>query len=275
MSSLGFLGPTGTFTELAAKEYDSNIKDHIAYQDIKSLFESASKGEVDKAIVPIENSIQGAVTLTLDLLVEMELKIIGETVIPISHSLLAKNGVSLDEVENIISHPQALAQCRGFLESNVKSYQTHISNSTAEAIQKIQKLEEGWAAIGNSQAADHYELEVIADRIQDNKENWTRFIILSKKESGIDGDHKTSIIFSKEEDHPGGLYDILHEFAIKGINLTRIESRPAKRALGDYIFFIDFEGHYEDDKVKAALDLVQYKTSWYKLLGSYPKAEIK
>lgn len=272
MSRLGFLGPQGSFTEVAAREYEHQVGEFIPYNDIKSLILGVVKDEIDRAVVPIENSIQGGVTLTLDLLAEFDLNIVGEVVLIIEQSLVAKKKMDLAEVRHVISHPQALAQCRSFLEENLSNYETHISNSTSEAIQQLTALDESWVAIGNSRAVDHYDLEILAEGIQDNSENFTRFVILSKDEAIRSQNAKTSIICSVAEDHPGFLYDILHEFAIRGINLTKIESRPAKRMLGEYIFFIDFEGHYLDKRVKSALELVSYKSPWYKLLGSYEKA---
>jgi len=272
VSRLGFLGPQGSFTEVAAREYEHQVGEFIPYNDIKSLVLGVVNDDIDRAVVPIENSIQGGVTLTLDLLAEFELNIVGEVVVVIEQSLVAKKKMDLAEIRHVISHPQALAQCRAFLEENLINYETHISNSTSEAIQQLTTLDESWVAIGNSRAVDHYDLEVLAQGIQDNRDNCTRFVVLSKQEGVKSQNDKTSIICSVVEDHPGFLYDILHEFAIRGINLTKIESRPAKRMLGEYIFFIDFEGHYLDSRVKEALELVRYKSSWYKLLGSYKKA---
>ncbi len=271
MSSLGFLGPRGTFTEVAAKEYQQEEVEYIPYNDIQELVKAVSNSEIEQAVVPLENSIQGGVTLTLDLLVEYDVKIIAEVVIPISHSLLVKDNMELSKIKHIISHTQALSQCRNFLEYKLEDYQVHLTSSTAEGIKKLLQLDNTWAAIGNSKASDYYNLQVLAEDIQDNQQNWTKFIVLAKQEIAQDENHKTSIICSVAEDHSGALYDILHEFAIRGINLTRIESRPAKKLLGDYIFFIDFEGDYREFKVKAALDLVKYKTDWYKFLGSYPQ----
>ncbi|WP_018247770.1 prephenate dehydratase [Orenia marismortui] len=274
MSRLGFLGPQGTFTEIAAKTYARRIDEYIPYGDIKALINAVSRGEVDKVIVPIENSIQGGVTLTLDLLVEHDVKIISEVIIPVKHSLLTRKTVELDKIKHVMSISQALAQCRSFLEDNLVDYQVHFTNSTVEGAEKLHDLDDSWAVIGNSEAAKHYNLEILRKGIQDNEENWTRFVVLSQEEVSATANDKTSIICSLGQDHPGALYDILHEFAIRGINLTRIESRPAKKLLGDYIFFIDFEGHYQEKMLEDALDLVNYKASWYKLLGSYPKSMV-
>nr|WP_282580084.1 prephenate dehydratase [Natroniella sulfidigena] len=269
------MGPKGTFTEIAAKKYQQEVTDYVPYTDIRSLLEAVIQQEVDQAIVPVENSLEGAVTLTLDLLVELDVKINNEVIIPIEHSLLAKQQVNLDQIKHVISHRQALAQCRKFLEKNLVDYQIHIANSTAEAIKKLKDFNGCWAAIGNQQAANYYDLEVLANQIQDNRENWTRFIVLDTSEKTKGRKDKTSIVCSpQKKDHPGALYDILHEFAIRGINLTRIESRPARKLLGDYIFFIDFEGHCEDAEIKEALEILAVKTAWCKLLGSYPRSTV-
>lgn len=276
MSSLklGFLGPQGTFTELAAQKYQGQVTEYSSYPDLRSLVEGVKQEVIDGAIVPIENSLEGAVTLTLDLLVESELKINHEIIIPIEHNLLVTDEISLAEIDNVISHPQALAQCRSFLENNLTDYQIHSSNSTAEAVKKLSELDDSWAAIGNLQAAKQYQLQVLKQGIQDNRENWTRFVLLSQDDNSQTGQDKTSLICSPLEDHPGALYEILHEFAQREINLTRIESRPAKKLLGDYIFFIDCEGHREESQLREVLQNLKSKTSWYKLLGSYPKSTV-
>ncbi|WP_408954839.1 prephenate dehydratase [Natroniella sp. ANB-PHB2] len=275
MNKLGYLGPKGTFTEIAAKKYQQKVREYLPYSDIRSLLDAVLEKEIDQAIVPVENSLEGAVTLTLDLLVELDLKINNEVIIPIEHSLLAKEQVNLEQIKHVISHRQALAQCRQFLENNLTDYQVHIANSTAGAVRELKNFNGCWAAIGNQQAANYYGLEVLANQIQDNQENWTRFIVLGTNENTKSAQKKTSIVCSpQKKDHPGALYDILHEFAIRGINLTRIESRPARKLLGDYIFFIDFEGDYQDFKVKEVLELLNIKTSWLKLLGSYPRSTV-
>ncbi|MCK8828057.1 prephenate dehydratase [Natroniella acetigena] len=275
MNKLGYLGPTGTFTEIAAKKYQQEVREYVPYSDIKSLLEAVLEEDIDQAIVPVENSLEGAVTLTLDLLVELDLKINNEIIIAIEHSLLAKEQVKLEQIKHVISHRQALAQCRKFLEENLVDYQIHIANSTAEAVKKLKNLNGCWAAIGNQQAANYYDLQILANQIQDNQENWTRFIVLDTNGNTKSNQDKTSIVCSpQKKDHPGALYDILHEFAIRGINLTRIESRPARKLLGDYIFFIDFEGHYQEPEIKEALEILAVKTSWCTLLGSYPRSTV-
>ena len=275
MTKLGYLGPKGTFTEIAAAEYNGVVTEYVPYCDIKVLVKAVVEEKIDKAVVPIENSLQGAVTLTLDLLLKYELKIFDEVIIPITHSLLVNSQVKdLNELKHIVSHPQALAQCRAFIDNDLDC-KVHTAESTAEAIKKVSEAGREWGAIGNYHAADYYELAVLKNNIQDNEENWTRFVILAKEDSAPTAQDKTSIICSPKDDHPGALYEILQEFAARKINLTRIESRPARKMIGDYIFFIDFEGHREDEIVYAALENVKEVVAWMKLLGSYPQAEIQ
>ncbi|MGM0500975.1 MAG: prephenate dehydratase [Bacillota bacterium] len=274
MSIVGYLGPKGTFTEVAAQQYNGSVSEYIPYQDIKTLVEAVVDNEIDKAVVPIENSLQGAVTLTLDLLLKYDLKIFEEVIIPITHSLLVKEGVDdLKAVGNIISHPQAVAQCRNFIDHKLNC-KIHTTDSTAKAIKKVSNVGGDWAAIGNHHAADYYELKVLEDNIQDNQENWTRFVVLANHDSSKTGKDKTSIICSPCDDHPGALYEILKEFAQRDINLTRIESRPARKMIGDYIFFIDFEGHRKEQTIQDALSKIKKIVAWVKLLGSYPQAEV-
>ncbi|MBM7556266.1 prephenate dehydratase [Halanaerobacter jeridensis] len=275
MSRVGYLGPKGTFTEMAAEEYRGTVAEYIPYCDIKVLVKAVVDEKIDRAVVPIENSLQGAVTLTLDLLLKYDLKIVDEVIIPITHSLLAADVVTdLDDLDHVVSHPQALAQCRAFIDEHLNC-NVHTADSTADAIKRVAKAGPNWAAIGNYHAADYYDLSVLRNDIQDNEENWTRFVVLAKEDSPQTGDDKTSIICSPRDDHPGALYEILKEFAQREINLTRIESRPARKMIGDYIFFIDFEGHRSEENIQLALSNVEEIVAWIKLLGSYPQAEIQ
>lgn len=275
MSKVGYLGPKGTFTEIAAQEYRGSVDEYLPYCDIKGLVKSLVEEEIDRAVVPIENSLQGAVTLTLDLLLKYDLMIKEEVIIPITHSLLVNEGIKdLTRLDHIVSHPQALAQCRSFIDSSLDC-KLHTAESTAEAIQKVAEAGPGWGAVGNYHAADYYNLAVLKEDIQDSEENWTRFVILANEDNIPTGNDKTSIICSPKDDHPGALYEILREFATREINLTRIESRPARKMIGDYIFFIDFIGHRKYESIRKALSNVEEIVAWMKLLGSYPQARIE
>lgn len=225
-------------------------------------------GEVEKGVVPIENSIEGPVGVTLDLLAQdYHLHIEDEIILPISHNLLVNKGVSLEELDSVYSHAQPLAQCRIFLEK--LGLRTHSTSSTAAAARFI-KGKRNAAAIGTRRAAELYDLEIIAQDIQDFAHNMTRFIVLAQEDHPLTGKDKTSIVFSLSDDCPGGLYDILGLFAAENINLTKVESRPTKQGLGKYIFFVDFKGHRREDKVDNIIQRIKEKTPFLKVLGSYP-----
>jgi len=225
-----------------------------------------------KGVVPIENSVEGPVGLTLDLLVhKFNLKIEREIIISINHNLLSSHDVNIEEVQDVFSHSQALAQCQNYLET--RNMKPHFTLSTAAAAKTIIGMENA-AAIGTLKVAELYDLKVIDKNIQDIDNNKTRFVVLSKNDHEITDNDKTSIVFSIFDDNPGGLYDILGIFAKKNINLTKIESRPSKEGLGKYIFFVDFEGHQNDKKLKNVLNIINTKTSFIKVLGSYPVANI-
>lgn len=235
---------------------------------------SVVTGECCKGIVPIENSIEGPVGLTLDLLAhKINLNIERELIIPINHNLLVDedsydNIIDINTIKDVYSHSQALAQCQNYLENH--NMKTHFTLSTAAAAKSI-KGKIGVGAIGTLKAAELYGLKAIDKNIQDIKNNQTRFIVLSKDQTEISGNDKTSILFSLFDDNPGGLHDILGIFAKNNINLTKIESRPSKEGLGKYIFFVDFEGHKNEDIVENILNTIEEKVSYLKILGSYPK----
>ena len=266
MESVAFLGPKGTFSHEAASKVSDNI---ISYCSIQSVMESIVEGVCSKGLVPIENSIEGSVTITLDLLAHnFDLQIEGEVIIPINHNLLVKPGTKIEDITDVYSHSQALAQCQPFLEK--MNINKHFVLSTAAAAKQILDLENS-AAIGSLKAAEFYNLEPIAKNIQNNDTNKTRFIILSKKDHEPTKNDKTSIVFSLFNDaEAGALYEIFKIFSKENINLTKIESRPSKIGLGTYIFFIDLEGHRSTKEISEILTEVKNKTSFFKLLGSYP-----
>ena len=265
---VAFLGPEGTFSHEAASLISENL---ISYCSIQQVMGAVEREEVVCGIVPIENSIEGPVSLTLDSLIHnFDLKIKNEIVIPINHNLLAATDMSVDEVENVYSHSQALGQCQPYLERH--GMVAHYTLSTAAAAKRVAETGKD-AAIGTLKAAELYGLKVIDRNIQENFNNETRFVVLDKDDSPITGKDKTSISLSLFEDKPGGLYELLGLFAEKGINLTKIESRPSKEGLGHYIFFIDLEGHRLDDDISAILKDLEDNTSFFKVLGSYPMFE--
>jgi len=285
---VGFLGPEGTFSEEASKIYLKRVPgkvELIPYTTVHDVLYAADRGKIKEAIVPIENSIEGTVGVVTDMLVkDVKLVIRQEIVIPIYHYLIAQKGIRLNEVTDVISHPQGLDQCKEFLKKKLPRVKLHLSYSTSDAVRQVgtsigeKIIAHGrvkgsvFAAIGSKSSARLYGLKVLAEKIN-ARENQTRFIVLAKKDHPRTGKDKTSIVFSIRSDRPGGLHDVLSEFAVRNINLTKIESRPSKRALGDYYFFADMEGHRRDAVIAEALREIKRKASLLKLLGSYPRAK--
>ena len=231
--------------------------------------ESVDNDECSFGVVPIENSIEGPVGITLDSLAhKFDLKIYNEIVIPINQNLIVNPGCTMEDIEDVYSHSQAISQCQEFIREN--KIQPHYAVSTARAAKDIIG-ENSKAAIGNSKIVELYGLEILQSNIQDVDNNETRFVVVSKKDHEKTGNDKTSIIFSIYEDKPGGLYKILGIFEKNNINLTKIESRPSKKGLGKYLFFVDFNGHKDDEVVQSILQEVDDHTYFLKVLGSYPE----
>ena len=241
----------------------------IPYCTIPAVMESVSNGETSLGIIPIENSIEGPVGITLDSLAhKFDLKIYKEIIIPINQNLIVNPGTTMEDIEDVYSHSQAIAQCQEFISEH--RIQPHYAVSTARASKDIIGFKNK-AAIGNKVAAELYGLEILKPNIQDVDNNATRFVVVSKEDHEPTGRDKTSIIFSIYEDKPGGLYDILGIFQKNNINLTKIESRPSKKGLGKYLFFVDFNGHKDDIVVQHILDEIDERTYFLKVLGSYPE----
>ena len=284
---IGVMGPEGSYSEKAAKLWvlknDLRDAEFRYFADIEDAFLAAVKGTADISVIPVENSIEGSVGVTLDLLLENEAVIIGEIVVKIEHCILSKGGP--EKIRVILSHPQGLAQCRRFLKKHFPEAELRSTGSTSHAARLAGEFEE-MAAIASPEAAERYGLKVLLSNVQDRKENYTRFLVIrgeekiSEPESGAErislSAFKTSLIVYLEKDRPGALYELLGAFAKRGINLTKIESRPSKKELGDYYFFIDFEGHTSDALIKDALKDIKSKagtkskTNTLKVLGSYP-----
>ncbi len=277
---IGILGPEGTFSETAAMLWlkEGGRIENFAikyYETIFDVSETVLKKEVNYGIVPIENSLEGSVGDTLDVLSSEnadEMQIVGEVLVPIRICLLF-NG-SLPEIKKIVSHHHALAQCKQFIRERLKGVALKSVDSTASAA-KLAAQSEEIAALASAEAAKMYGVNILAEDVQD-KDSVTRFIVLSS--SGIKaaptGKDKTSILLYLKE-RPGALYEVLGEFALRGLNLTKIESRPSKRALGDYMFYIDCEGHLEEAEIQEALKGVEKKAAMLKILGTYPIARRK
>jgi prephenate dehydratase len=273
MKKISYLGPEGTFSQEALLKYLGNLTDHtlIPLPTIVDVIKSIDRGDAEEGIVPIENSIEGSVNITQDILTfESETKIIRELTMPIKHNLIAKKGIKINKIKKVISHPHATAQCRMFLSANLPEAEIIAANSTAEAVKKLTELDPDTAAIGTKIAASLYNLDIIADDIEDLKANKTRFIFVGNYIPAKSGFDKTSIVCFLKKDTPGSLFNILKEFAGRNINLTRIESRPARKDIGDYVFMIDMEGHIHDKVVYDAIESLRRDVYMIKILGSYP-----
>ena len=268
---LAYLGPAGTFTEGAALKHAPQAE-LIPCHSISAVAEAVSNGKAEEGIVPIENSLEGSVNDTLDMLInEPSLFISGELVLPVEHCLLVRDGMDVSEITIIYSHPQALAQCRRYLETNFPGVAAAAALSTAAAAKRLNDTQEPAGAIGTIRAAELYGLDVLAHGIQDNPNNVTRFAVLSPSDRGPTGYDRTSLCFSFTDDRPGLLYGVMKGFAELGINLAKIESRPTGESLGTYIFLIDLDGHREETPVKEALQHLQEQASWFRIFGSYPR----
>lgn len=271
MLKIGYLGPRGTFSHEALKKYTVEMA-HIAvdFPSIPEIFMAVQNNIVDEAIVPIENSIEGAVNATMDMIaLEVDLLIKAELIIPIREHLLIKKGTDISKIKYVLSHPQPLGQCRKFLSGQLPYAEARVVYSTAAAAEEVAKGTGDCAAIGALAAAEAYDLDIAQKDIQDHDNNHTRFIIVGCSDTARTGSDRTSIAFSTD-DEPGSLYRILSIFNLWNINLSRIESRPAKNKLGRYIFFVDLIGHREDEDLRDALTMVKKKTSFFRFLGSYP-----
>ncbi|MXW66527.1 MAG: prephenate dehydratase, partial [Gemmatimonadales bacterium] len=269
---VGYLGPPGTFSEQAARRYDPMAR-HVPLGDIASVVRAADEGDIDEALVPLENSTEGPVTLTTDLLVhQTDLRIRREVVLPIHHCLLTEGGVDFDGIRIVYSHPQAIAQCRGYLARKLPNAEAMASLSTVRAVEDMRIEGPGAAAISSMRAAEVLHAFVRESHIEDVPGNRTRFAVLAREDHEPTGRDKTSICFDFAADGPGTLYQALGELANRRINMLKIESRPEKSSLGRYIFLIDFEGHRTDPFVAEALDRIRERASSFKILGSYPRA---
>ena len=267
---IGYLGPAGTFTEQAALLYAPGAS-LAPYPTISAVGAAVAGGDLAAGVVPIENSLEGSVTFTLDLLIAQQgLSIRNEVVIPIHHYLVSSAGVPADSVEVIYSHPQALAQCRTYLETHFPTLPREASLSTAAAVADMQSSRVPAAAICPQRATEIYDVQILDQGIQDNDTNQTRFVVLAHDDHAPTGHDRTSICFSFTVDQPGNLYESIGEFARRNINLVKIESRPTKLELGRYIFLIDCEGHRDETELAAALEGLRQRVDMLKVLGSYP-----
>ncbi|MGE5554419.1 MAG: prephenate dehydratase [Betaproteobacteria bacterium] len=274
---LGYLGPRGTLSEEAAERFASALlldpQDLVACSSIPEALDATRVGEMRWAVVPAENSLEGSIGLTWDyLLSSADLTIVGEAVLPVVHHLLGQRGLKPSSITAVLSHPQALGQCRSFLRHRLPQAKLYETASTAEAARVVSVNELPLAAIGSERAARLYGLDILERGIQDVAENATRFLLVGKPgdQPGPTGCDRTSCVCALERDRPGALYDLLATFAKRSLNLSRLESRPARRQLGEYVFFIDVEGHAENGPVAEALAELRAQGSLLRVLGSYP-----
>jgi len=279
LNKLAYLGPQGTFCEEAAEcflktgDWDPlPYPTMVPYPSIEAVFAAVYQEEVSAGIVPIENSWEGSVNQTLDLLAyEYDLMITGEIILPIRHNLLVRQATSIPEISKVMSHPQALAQCRRFLAASLPAAELENAASTALAAQLISMSNESLAAVGTAASARLYGLKIVAANIADQPNNETRFVVISRQEVRCTGPCKTSLVLSVRH-QPGALFQALGEFSLRGINLSKIESRPAKTRMGEYMFFIDIDGHYREPLAAEAMEALKSISLNLKMLGSYVSA---
>jgi prephenate dehydratase len=267
-----FLGPRGSFSEEAALAR-AETDQLVAFSSFPALVSAVETGLADEAVLPIENSIEGAVSTTLDLLIhETALRIAGELALPVRHFLVTRPGVHLEDVRVVTSHPQALGQCRRFLDRCMPGVEQVAALSTSGAVKDVAEgADDHRAAIGTARAAELYGGTILAHDIQDVHTNVTRFVVLARDDALPTGNDKTSLAFRVRENVPGALHAILAELAVENLQMTKIESRPSKGWLGDYVFLIDFEGHRQDERVARVLENIRDRCSILKIFGSYPR----
>lgn len=270
--SIAYLGPRGTYSEEAALQYAGTAARLVPYDTIGAVIGAVEEGGADEAVVPIENSLEGAVTRSADLLIQhTDILIRMEIVLQIHHCLLAQPGFALPLVRVVYSHPQALAQCRGYIAKKLPGAEPVASLSTAGAVKDMGSSTRPAAAISSRRAAEIFGANIIDRNIEDADNNMTRFIVLAREDAAPTGRDKTSICFDFTEDAAGTLHGALGEFATRGINMIKIESRPDRRSLGRYIFLVDIEGHREDAVVGEALAGIRRRAGLFRILGSYPR----
>ena len=265
-----FQGEHGAYSEEAILQRFGSLVETVPCPTLIAVFDAVECGEVDLGLVPVENTLEGSIVQTYDLLLKSDLKVEAEVILRIAHCLIANSGVTLDDVKRVYSHPQALGQCRSFLES--RGYDAVAAYDTAGSVKMLK--EEGLrdaAAIASKRAAEVYGMAVLATNIEIHPENYTRFFIIGHSDCSPTGRDKTSIVFSIDH-KPGTLFQALRGFAERGVNLTKIESRPIVGRPWEYLFHMDFEGHRENQSLRLALEELKTRSSFLKILGSYPRA---
>ena len=264
-----YQGETGAYSEMAVYKFFGPKAQPVPCKDFKDVFESVKTCAAPNGVVPIENSIEGSVNQNYDLFLAYDLKVCGEVAVKLAHVLIANPQTKFEDIETVYSHPQALGQCRNYLEK--QKWEIIPAYDTAGSVKIIKEKQlYNAAAIASEKAAELYQMKIIARDIADNLTNYTRFLVLSHEDAAPTGDDKTSIIFSTKHT-PGALYHALGEFSSRNINLTRIESRPTKTTAWQYNFYLDFEGHKREKRCTEALQALEKWATFVKILGSYPR----
>ncbi|WP_438970077.1 prephenate dehydratase [Methylophaga sp.] len=267
---VAYLGPEGSFTQAAAQKHFGGSVELHSMSTIADVFHAVETGNACYGVVPVENSSEGMVSHTLDRFIGSPLKINGEVTLRIHHYLLSKE-TDLSGVHTVYAHPQALAQCRQWLTEKLPNARLLPLNSNSEAAKKVAAEPEGSAAIAANSAAEIYGLSVLVKNIEDEVDNTTRFIVIGGQEVGPSGVDKTALLVATKN-KPGALQTLLTPLAESGISMTRIESRPSRKGIWEYVFFIDIDGHIDEKPVAHALDKLEQESSMFRILGSYPKA---
>jgi len=268
---VGFLGPAGTFTQQAVHKYFGHSVRDLAFDSVEEVFREVESGSADFGVVPVENSTEGTVSNTLDMFLASPLRISGEVEMRVHQNLMGAMK-SLRRIKRICAHPQSLAQCRGWLQEHLPTVERIPVSSNAEGARRARD-EEGTAAIGAAAAVEVYGLNLLVPKIEDRADNTTRFLVIGKQAAAPSGEDRTTLLMSgSHTDAPGALFRLLEPFAEKGISMTRIESRPSRRRKWDYVFFVDLEGHAEQEPLASALQTLKSRASLLKVIGSYAKA---
>ena len=277
---VAFLGPAGTFTEEALHASAPDDVEAVPYPTVYDTVMAVHGGDADRAVVPIENSLEGGVAATLDALATeaSDVRIVAELIHPIHHCLVAPRQLELAEVERVVSHPQATAQCQRFLRERLPGAERLSVPSTAEAVRTVAGADEPWAALGSRLSAELYDCVVLADEVEDEPGNLTRFVWLAPEAAATPptagSSAKTSVVFwGSGDESPGWLVSVLGELAGREINLTKIESRPMRGRLGHYMFFADLEGGEREERMRGALEALGERVEGLRILGSYPAAQ--
>jgi chorismate mutase/prephenate dehydratase len=267
---VAYLGPEGSFTQAAAQKHFGGSVELQPVSTIADVFRAVETEHACYGVVPVENSSEGVVSHTLDRFISSPLKINGEVTLPIHHYLLG-NATSLQQVTKVYAHPQAFAQCRQWLGDQLTHAELIPLDSNSEAAKRVAAMDSSAAAIAASTAAEIYGLQVLANNIEDESDNTTRFLVIGGKDVGASGVDKTALLVATKN-KSGALQKLLNPLAESGISMTRIESRPSRKGIWEYVFFIDIEGHISDSPVAEALDRLENESSMFRILGSYPKA---